>query len=156
MGQKSIHPPQRCIPVRASVWEYGAVLLGLMLATGCQQAQGINTSTPPQAAQADMQAEAVLMARISAEIGDARCTHDSQCRTLPLGEKACGGAVSWLPWSTAISNPNLLSLWADQLAALQRQRNARSGIESNCLYLPDPGAICMDNHCVIRSPALSN
>lgn len=156
MCQKSVQALQACFPMHGSVWQRSSALLGLMLAAGCQQALGVNTATPPQAVQADIPVETALMSRISAEIGAARCTHDSQCRSLPLGEKACGGPASWLPWSTAMSDPDRLSLWADQLAALQRQRNARSGIQSNCQYIPDPGAMCLSSHCVTRSPDLSN
>jgi len=104
----------------------------------------------------DRQIEAKLTTRILAEIGEARCSHDSQCRTLPLGEKACGGPTLWLPWSSTKSNPSQLSLWAHQLAALQRKSNALNVVQSNCQYLPDPGAMCLDSHCVALSSAFSN
>lgn len=104
----------------------------------------------------DPQAEAMLLKRIQAEISDARCSADSQCRTLPIGEKSCGGPVSWVPWSVSVSNGEQLRIWTAQLAAMQRRRNEISGAMSNCQYIADPGASCVAQHCELRRLNHSN
>lgn len=95
--------------------------------------------------------EAVLLARIAAEVGDAPCQDDAQCRTLALGVRPCGGPQRWLPWSSAQGRAPQLQAWADELAALERARQAREGLASDCRYLPDPGAVCVARRCVLSS-----
>lgn len=123
-----------------------SILLGLAACTSA-------ISGPAQAgAPADGQAaEAAIMTKIDAAIGTASCTTDSQCRTLGVGAKACGGPAAWRPWSTQHTPKakDLQSL-ADQLATLQRQRQAQSGMVSTCQYLSDPGAVCQAQRCVLR------
>jgi len=127
----------------------GMPLVGLMLSTGCvAQLPPAAPAAPASTLQADLRAEAALLARIHAEIGDARCTSDAQCRTLPIGEKACGGPEYWLAWSTSTGRASQLQRWAEELAALQRQRNERRGIQSTCQYNADPGAMCQAQRCV--------
>ena len=127
-------------------------LVGLALSSGCMaQLPPPSPGTPATALQADLRVEAALLARIHAEIGDARCTSDAQCRTLPIGAKACGGPEYWLAWSTSTGRADLLQRRAEELAALQRQRNERRGIQSTCQYNADPGAICQAQRCVLRT-----
>lgn len=129
------------------------VLAGLLCATSCASPTPyISSGAPTTALATGPAAEAALLTRITTAIGDAHCTADAQCRTLPLGEKACGGPASWLPWSAAMSQSAPLEAWAEQLAVLQRQRHARSGVMSDCRYVPDPGAVCQAQRCVLRHP----
>ena len=124
-------------------------LVGLVLSSGCVAQPPSNLPVAPAIAlQADLQTEAALLAQIKTEIGDARCTSDAQCRTPPIGEKACGGPEYWLAWSTTSGRASQLQRWAEELAALQRQRNERSGIQSTCQYNADPGAMCQAQRCV--------
>lgn len=119
----------------------GAALL--LLASACQA---------QLAAPAD---EAALLARIRAEVGDARCSTDAHCRTLAIGHKACGGPQQWWAWSTTTARAERLQAWADELAALQKKRQEASGMASNCLYVADPGAVCAAQRCVLRTGAVA-
>lgn len=140
-------------PPRKSFLTLSWVLAGLLCAASCASPTPHGTSaTQTKALATGLATEADLLTRITTAIGNAHCTADAHCRTLPLGEKACGGPVSWLPWSAAMSQAAQLDAWAEQLAALQRQRNARSGVMSNCQYVPDPGAMCQAQRCVLRHP----
>jgi hypothetical protein len=125
------------------------LLLGLSALAGCQ-AQPFEASA---ASAAD--AEAALLARIRGEIGAARCDSDAQCRTLAIGEKACGGPEQWLAWSVTTGRAERLQAWAAELAALQRQRQQAAGMMSNCAYNADPGALCQAQRCVARSRAVA-
>ena len=123
--------------------------LGVLLVLGACQAQtGVATA-------AGGTEETALLARIQAAVGEAGCSSDAQCRTLPIGEKACGGPERWMAWSTTSPKADQLPAWAAELATLARQRNQRSGMVSNCQYLPDPGAVCRAQHCVMAMPALA-
>ena len=123
-----------------------ACLAVLLMLGACQAQTGAATGGNDESA---------LLARIQAAVGDANCGSDAQCRTLPIGEKACGGPERWLAWSTTSPKAGQLPAWAAELATLARQRNQRSGMLSNCQYMPDPGAACRDQHCVMLTPALA-
>ncbi len=103
----------------------------------------------PAAASADASASALsaLAARIDAEIGAAPCERDAQCRTLPIGERACGGPQRWLAWSTAQGDADKLQAWSQQTRQWAARRNRDSGLSSTCQYLADPGAACRQGRC---------
>ena len=128
----------------------GLVVCGLLWVAGCQSA--VPNPTPSTASGGET--EAALQQQINTAIGQAPCTADAQCRTLGVGAKACGGPAAWRPWSTqgGIKAEALQSL-ADQLATLQRQRQAQSGMVSTCSYLSDPGAMCQAQRCVLKKTA---
>ena len=123
--------------------------LGVLLMLGACQAQ------TGGALAAGGKEEAALLARIQAAVGEAACNSDAQCRTLPIGEKACGGPERWMAWSSTSLQAAQLPGWAAELATLARQRNQRSGMASNCQYLPDPGAVCRAQRCVMMMPVLA-
>lgn len=148
---------RRFKPTRGSCLRLSLVVASLLLASGCQsQSPPVSQSVPAKAHQADLRAEADLLAQIRNEMGTAICSSDAQCRTLPVGAKACGGPQAWVPWSTQMGRPEVLRDWADQLATLQRLRHARSGELSNCQHYPDPGSMCQAQRCVLRTPSLAN
>ena len=124
----------------------------LLLVSACQ-AQPVAPSLPAGLAAAD---EAALLARLRQEIGDAPCSADTQCRSLAVGHKACGGPQQWWAWSTTTARGERLQAWADELAALQKLRDEASGSVSNCQYVADPGAVCQARRCVLRSGAAAS
>ena len=142
-----LSPTRPTAPRRGRWAALGAGLLLLM--TACQAQPGAAPAT-----------EAALLARIRTEVGEARCSADSQCRTLAIGAKACGGPESWLAWSTATvpgaaGRAERLQAWSTELAAQQRQRQQASGMVSNCQYNADPGAVCQAQRCVLQTPSLA-
>jgi hypothetical protein len=133
------------------------VLLGVV---GCAAAAPDSTEVPttatsasrPAANGSDRAAEASILSKINAAIGQAPCNTDDQCRTIGLGANACGGPAGWRPWSTQTngSGESLLAL-AEQYATLQRQRQSRDGMVSTCRYIPNPGAQCQAQRCVLKA-----
>ncbi|MDQ1924858.1 hypothetical protein [Massilia pseudoviolaceinigra] len=95
-----------------------------------------------------------LGARITAEIGDAACDNTSQCRTLPVGSKACGGPAGFLPWSAKRGNGELLARLAAEQAAAEKKMNENSGMMSTCSVEQDPGATCSAGKCVLQPRGL--
>jgi hypothetical protein len=98
---------------------------------------------------------ATLLSRLRAEIGAARCDNDTQCRTVAVGERACGGPEAWLAWSATDSDAARLAALSAESVTQARQRNAQSGMASNCRYNADPGAQCVAGVCRLRSPNLA-
>ena len=123
-------------------------LAALVLACQAQPRVGVGAGTGPAA-------EAVLLQRIEAEIGPAECSSSTECRSLPIGAKACGGPARWIAWSTRHSRAEQLQAWAGELAQRQRQRDAAQGMVSTCSIVPDPGASCDAGRCVLARADLA-
>ncbi|HQC97782.1 MAG TPA: hypothetical protein PK306_18935 [Aquabacterium sp.] len=122
-------------------WLAACLLVG---ATACPAAPGAEET-------ASRQAEAELLAAIDAEVGQAACTADAQCRSLAIGARACGGPERWMAWSVTTSRGERLDLLAGKLSALVQARHARSGLMSTCVVIPDPGALCQSGRCALGS-----
>jgi hypothetical protein len=135
-------------------------LLAALLCGACMA--GAAPGTPPLA---PGQAPAgTLLLAIRAEIGDAACDTDAQCRTVGVGSRPCGGPEAYLAWSSQPSRapaPKTPAAGdrAERLQALvaqhreaRRLEHERSGVLSDCRFSPDPGAVCRprasDNHRV--------
>ncbi|WKB54539.1 hypothetical protein [Eleftheria terrae] len=119
------------------------------LATAWLAACSTATPSAPAPAPADKSPQA-LMKAIDAEIGDAACSSDAQCRTLPVGAKACGGPEAYLPWSTQRGNADRLAQLAREHAEASRIRKTESGMASTCSLVVDPGAQCTAGRCSLR------
>jgi len=104
-----------------------------------------STGAPaPQTGQGD------TLARIRALAADAACTEDSQCHSLALGARACGGPEGYLAWSSAHTRPAEIQALGQQYQAERRAANTASGTISTCVFLPDPGAECRAGTCQLR------
>ncbi|NHZ43512.1 hypothetical protein [Massilia aquatica] len=112
------------------------------------------TATPAPKPVAARDTASSLGERITAEIGDAACDDASQCHTLPVGAKPCGGPAGFLPWSTKRSNGELLARLAAEQAAEERKQNEKGGMMSNCMMEQDPGATCSAGKCVLMQRSL--
>ena len=99
--------------------------------------------------------EASLLARIRGAVGEARCSSDSQCSTLPIGEKSCGGPEQWLPYARQSSSTEQLKSWSAELSAAAKRRNQSSGMAGICQYTPDPGAVCVAGRCVAQASVVA-
>lgn len=124
------NPHHRRNPVR-----FGCVV-GLLLNLWLGSADNAAASTPDQ--QRAESLEAILQL-----IGAARCSRDTDCRTVPIGHRACGGPDAYLAWSIRDTDPGRL-----QQAVAHHQRivaaSARPGQRySTCEVLVDPGALCV-------------
>lgn len=92
-----------------------------------------------------------LMQQIKAEIGDAACDSSQQCRSLPVGQRACGGPEAFLPYSTKRSDAAKLVRMASEDSAARKEQITRSGMISTCQAILDPGATCSAGRCVAAS-----
>lgn len=90
-----------------------------------------------------------LWKKIQDEIGTAECDDASQCRTMPVGHKSCGGPEGYVAYSTKSGNTARLLALGEQYAAARKAENERSGLLSNCMMERDPGATCVAKRCVL-------
>ena len=107
-------------------------------------------TTPSQTLPA--QGSAALMDNIRNQIGAATCSSSSQCRSIAVGAKACGGPEAYLAWSTSVSNETRLKAAVAAHAGARRREDEQSGRISNCMLLTDPGARCDAGRCQLNPP----
>lgn len=112
-------------------------LLLLALVSACTAAP-----SPPAASLRD---------QLKAEIGDAACDSDAQCRTVAVGHKACGGPAGYLAWSSKRSNETKLKDLARRQAEAEKAENEGKGMMSNCAVVVDAGAACKATRCELRA-----
>lgn len=139
-------------------WTVCNTLAGTALALLAACAAAEAPPAPPAPKAGSVPADvATLQDQIRDAIGDPVCTADSQCRTLAVGHKACGGPEAYKVWSTQVSNgPRLLAL-AEAHRQARREEAAQSGRVSDCAMVVDPGARCEAGRCVpaaVRKPAV--
>jgi hypothetical protein len=108
-------------------------------------------STPgglnPSQAQAPTDPSALQRALVSsrAEIDAAKmlaCSSHSDCATVGLGARACGGPEQYLAHSLIGADPARLQAALVRYAGLRQRQQAQHGEASICQVLPDPGAYC--------------
>jgi hypothetical protein len=111
-----------------------------LIAAALLSLAGCAAAVDSAAASASAAAEA--QARISTLIGDAACDTQSQCRTVGIGARPCGGPESWLAWSTKVTDAHALQEAVQAQAQAAREANQRSGLGSDCRVRPEPTAVC--------------
>ncbi|UVW29947.1 hypothetical protein [Massilia sp. H6] len=110
-------------------------------------------TSPPQAAPPASAQD--TLSRIRAHIGKAACSDNSQCRTLAVGARACGGPETYLAYSAADGQDAALRALAERYQKERQAQNAASGMISTCVFMPDPGAVCTAGTCQTGNAAVS-
>jgi len=127
------------------------VLLSLLACAACTtRADGPATpraAQPAAPAAAPAASQPDTLAQIKDLIGKAECSSDSQCQALPIGARPCGGPASYLAWSTTKTSSSDIQALADRYRAEQQERNARSGMVSDCRAIAPPAAVCRAGSC---------
>ena len=125
--------------------------LSLLFVLSACSAQDV-PRTAPAAKPADDGGGATL-AQIHTLVGSASCANDGECRSLPLGAKACGGPDGYLAFSTKTTAEPTLRALAQTYADQRRKANSASGMMSTCLFMADPGAVCRAGTCQLGTAA---
>ena len=113
-------------PLHAARQALGSLEAGLSLA-----ACAANEPVPPDAA-----------GHVSRLIGKAACTADSDCATVGIGALACGGPQAYAAWSKKETDAQALTAAVARQRAERERQIARTGEQSVCVVVPDPGARC--------------
>ncbi|MFV1985080.1 MAG: hypothetical protein ACC657_16145, partial [Thiohalomonadales bacterium] len=72
-------------------------------------------------------------------IGDAKCETNSQCTSIPLGHRSCGGPSGYIVYSTLNTNKNKLIKLSEIHMELSRKFSRGLSI---CIYESPPNVIC--------------
>jgi type IV secretory pathway TrbL component len=81
------------------------------------------------------------------EIAAGSCASDSQCSTVAIGAKACGGPAGYKAFPS--SKASAMASLARRDRELSKLANDRSGLAGDCRAVIDPGAICQSGRCMV-------
>ncbi|MET0265609.1 MAG: hypothetical protein ABW202_08345 [Duganella sp.] len=129
--------------------------LMLLIASACASsppAQPTQAVLPAPASPAASSTEQ-LWQQIQASAADNSCNSDSQCHTIGIGSKACGGPERYLAWSSQRSDGATLQRLVAQHSAARRADDDRQRSLSTCSMVSDPGASCRANRCTLNPAA---
>lgn len=79
---------------------------------------------------------------------DNQCTESSDCATIPIGAKPCGGPSGYLIYSKSSVYSNYIQKLALFITELEKIYNEQHAIISNCMVTPMRGASCHRNRCI--------
>ena len=79
--------------------------------------------------------------------GDGSCDELSECATLPVGSKACGGPQSYLVYCASAVDETSLIEKVDEYTALEHEYNLANDIASTCDEELEPGVDLVDGVC---------
>lgn len=119
------------------------LLLVLLLGANASMAQTLE----PQHAPAAGAQSGDTLAEIRRLIGTPACSSNAQCRTLPVGARACGGPDAYLAYSTQQADAGRLQALAERSRSERKAESERSGEMSVCRHVTDPGAVCVAGTC---------
>ncbi|MFC0131693.1 hypothetical protein CR105_12670 [Massilia eurypsychrophila] len=123
-------------------------LILLLACAACKAGGPAPSSTVPAVLAAVAPAAANdLPAQMRAQIGNAACTDSAQCKTVPLGARACGGPEGYLAYSAAKTPAAPLLALAERYAQQRSAEQAAAGMASTCQMAVDPGAVCQAGAC---------
>jgi len=88
------------------------------------------------------------LARLRALSAASVCRQAADCRTVPVGVKACGGPAAYIAVAQA-DLPAAQALAQRHLQLRLAQRRTQPEPPSTCNVVQDPGAQCVENRCVI-------
>lgn len=97
---------------------------------------------------------AALWQQIKSANANLSCDDNSQCHSLGIGAKACGGPENYLPWSSKNSDGTQLKALVAQHAAARREDDRRQGMMSTCSVVSDPGASCRAGVCTLNQQSV--
>ena len=121
------------LPLRLAA--VGALML---IAAACQSAPPANENA------------ASLWQKIQAQNADTGCDRDSQCHSIAVGAKACGGPERYIAWSDRAQDGAQLKQLVAQHAAARVEEDQRGHMLSNCMLTVDKGAVCRAGLCVLN------
>ncbi len=130
------------------------ILILLLSCAGCATVDTIPAPKTPVAAKASVPTNedaASLLVQIRNTIGSPACTASTECKTVAVGARACGGPDGYLAYSTSTTPTATIEALAARHAKRKRAAVSASGMVSTCNIVTDPGAICDQSVCRVRT-----
>lgn len=78
---------------------------------------------------------------------DKSCDASYQCRVLPLGEKACGGASGYLIFSSKNTSIEQAEYLASEITSFEQIYNKNNQALATCQNILAPQTLCISNIC---------
>jgi len=91
-----------------------------------------------------------LWKKIQDANADTSCDTQSQCHTIGVGSKACGGPERYMAWSSKNNDGAKLKTLVEQHSAARRADDQRQQMMSTCSLVSDPGATCRAGQCTLN------
>jgi len=86
-------------------------------------------------------------------VGTPEADSPEQCRALPFGAKPCGGPVSWLVYSTKVTDSELLAEKVQQYNELSERYNKQEELVGDCAVLNPVVTNIINGICVASEQA---
>lgn len=97
--------------------------------------------------EADEARIAEMLIEINDLISDKSCNKDGQCKVMAYGDKACGGPVGYLVYSSGNVDENQLKDLVEKFTDLQSLMNEQYGYISDCSIASPPDVSCLGGNC---------
>ena len=107
---------------------------------------------PPSEGATTKQQMDQLKTQMTEMIGDASCTDNSQCASLAIGAKPCGGPYAYRVYSSLNTDTQKLTDLAQHYKMLNKRYNKESGLMSDCMMVMPPAVACIKNTCQAVTP----
>lgn len=78
------------------------------------------------------------------------CNHDSECNTVGIGTKPCGGNRYYFAYSSSSTNLTQLMSAVREYNVLDNQLDHRIETVDKCILGVDPGSICRLQRCMLN------
>jgi hypothetical protein len=78
------------------------------------------------------------------------CTGGDNCRSMPMGAKACGGPTSYIIYSLSKTDEKLLTEKVKQYTDFQKELNIKYNRISDCSFLLPPMVDCLNGVCASK------
>lgn len=118
-------------------------LLGLMAVSA---AIACVAASPPEPVSEERRLEE-LSREISLEIGTPVAQSVSECHTIGVGAKPCGGPSHYLVYSTRVADEDRLMALVESYNEVEAELNRKEGRISDCAYLTAPQVTLEDGVC---------
>jgi hypothetical protein len=117
--------------------------------TAASPPPGSTTVTPP-AQQSDSAAIEKLEQEAKAIAKANGCTASSDCRSAPVGSRACGGPRYYLAYCARSTDSVALFRKLDEVAAAEKAYNTKHQIVSTCEFRMPPAVEAVSGVCTAR------
>ncbi len=119
------------------------LLFGLFFSFGCKKGKNYNKTNDELALQQ-------LMVKIKALAESSKCGDNIEILSIGVGEKACGGAKIYVPYTSSINVDEFKKLVAEY-TALEKTYNKKWSIVSDCALAQPPKSVtCQNGKLVIQ------
>jgi hypothetical protein len=126
--------------------------MALLLLAACTRSPSDTPPDTPTArtggSAADLQSEVIrLEAKLRNLASATGCDAAAQCKTAPVGDRACGGPREYVVYCPATTDETALLAVVDSLKQAELRHNEKTGAVSTCEFRTPPGVEISEGAC---------